>query len=213
MMTSIQPGTLLNSIIMALMTGNRSHMHEALTTAQCTKAVIKRLLMWWRWSIPGAHPSAYFNPGSSLERDLVAGPCSFINSGCIIGPKVTLGAYAMIGPRVMIVGDDHVFDRPGMPTIFCGRPAEVRPTRIGRDAWVGANAIILAGVTIGDGAIVAAGAVVTKDVPPFAIVGGVPAKVLRMRFADPADQATHLTALEAVAVRSGGHYVAPYASW
>jgi len=188
-------------------------MHETLTSAQRTKAVIKRLLMWWRWSIPGAHSSANFNPGSSLERDLVAGPCSFINSGCIIGPKVTLGAYAMLGPRVMIVGDDHVFDRPGVLAIFCGRPAEVRPTRIGRDAWVGTNAIILAGVTIGDGAIVSARAVVTEDVPAFAIVGGVAATVLRMRFADPADPATHLAALRTVAMRSGGHYVAPFARW
>ncbi len=53
---------------------------------------------------------------------------------------------------------------------------------IGNDVWIGAGAIVLGGVTIGDGAIVAAGAVVTKDIPPYAIVGGVPAKVLRYRF-------------------------------
>lgn len=55
---------------------------------------------------------------------------------------------------------------------------------IGNDVWIGANAIILQGVTIGDGAIIAAGAVVTKDVPPYAIVGGVPAKVIKYRFSD-----------------------------
>lgn len=55
---------------------------------------------------------------------------------------------------------------------------------IGNDVWIGARAVILDGVTIGDGAIVAAGAVVTKDVPPYAIVGGVPAKVIRYRFAE-----------------------------
>jgi acetyltransferase-like isoleucine patch superfamily enzyme len=53
---------------------------------------------------------------------------------------------------------------------------------IGNDVWIGTNAVILRGVTIGDGAIVAAGAVVTKDVPPYAIVGGVPAKIIRFRF-------------------------------
>lgn len=53
---------------------------------------------------------------------------------------------------------------------------------IGNDVWIGENAIILAGVHIGDGAVIAAGAVVTKDVQPYAIVGGVPAKVIRMRF-------------------------------
>ncbi len=55
---------------------------------------------------------------------------------------------------------------------------------IGNDVWIGMRAIILRGVSIGDGAIVAAGAVVTKDVPPYAIVGGTPAKVIRMRFED-----------------------------
>lgn len=55
---------------------------------------------------------------------------------------------------------------------------------IGDDVWIGQNAVILSGVTIGQGAVVAAGAVVSKDVPPYAIVGGVPAKVLKFRFSD-----------------------------
>lgn len=56
------------------------------------------------------------------------------------------------------------------------------PVRIGNDVWLGANATILSGVTIGDGAVVAAGAVVTESVPPYAIVGGVPAGVIKYRF-------------------------------
>lgn len=55
---------------------------------------------------------------------------------------------------------------------------------IGNDVWIGANVVILRGVTVGDGAILAAGAVVTKDVPPYTIVGGVPAKVIKKRFDD-----------------------------
>jgi len=57
-------------------------------------------------------------------------------------------------------------------------------TRIGNDVWISARALILGGLTVGHGAIVAAGAVVTQDVPPYAIVGGVPARILRMRFND-----------------------------
>ncbi|KRF13738.1 hypothetical protein ASG90_12905 [Nocardioides sp. Soil797] len=56
------------------------------------------------------------------------------------------------------------------------------PARIGNDVWIGANAVLLRGITVGDGAVIAAGAVVTRDVPPYAIVGGVPAKVIRHRF-------------------------------
>lgn len=57
-------------------------------------------------------------------------------------------------------------------------------TTIGNDVWIGTRAVVMDGVSIGDGAIVAAGAVVTKDVPPFAIVGGVPAKIIKYRFSD-----------------------------
>lgn len=58
----------------------------------------------------------------------------------------------------------------------------VLPTTVGNDVWVGANAVIMPGLKIGDGAVIGAGAVVTKDVPPYAIVAGVPAKILKFRF-------------------------------
>jgi acetyltransferase-like isoleucine patch superfamily enzyme len=99
----------------------------------------------------------------------------------LIDPGVAIGAYTMLGPGVKIVGNDHVFDIPGSAIIFSGRPP-FKDTFIGSDAWIGANAIVMAGTRIGDGAIVAAGSVVTNDVPPLTVVGGVPAKFIRRRF-------------------------------
>jgi acetyltransferase-like isoleucine patch superfamily enzyme len=113
----------------------------------------------------------------------------------MIGPRVSIGAYTMLGPCVMCTGDDHRFDVVGVPTIFAGRP-ELRATVIGRDAWVGARSVILAGVEIGDGAIVAAGTVVTSNIPACEIHGGVPNKKIKNRFANEADRERHLSFLQ-----------------
>lgn len=114
--------------------------------------------------------------------------------GARIGPAVTLGDYVLMGPDVLFTGDDHNFRTPGVPTIFSGRPP-LRPTVIEDDVWIGARAIVLAGTTIGTGAVVAAGALVNRDVPEFAIVGGVPAKVIGMRFESEAEREAHKAAL------------------
>lgn len=131
---------------------------------------------------------------AKISRDFVAGDYSFINRGCTIGPGVTLGRYVMLGPEVMFVGADHVFDLPGVPIIFSGRPPSL-PTIVEDDAWIGARSLIMAGVTIGRGAIVAAGSVVTKDLKPYEIVGGVPARRIRERFANADDRHRHDTLL------------------
>lgn len=87
---------------------------------------------------------------------------------------VTIEDGVAIGPRAMFI--THV--RP--LTEHKGRvPALAAPVTIKKNAWIGSCAIIIAGVTVGEGAIVAAGAVVTKDVPPYTFVGGVPAKVIK----------------------------------
>jgi acetyltransferase-like isoleucine patch superfamily enzyme len=119
--------------------------------------------------------------GCQVSSDLVAHEFSFINQGCMLGPKVTLGRYVMLGPRVAVVGSDHHFSKPRVPIIFAGRPP-VPPTVIEDDVWIGFGVIVMAGVRIGRGAIVGAGAVVTKDVPPFEIRVGVPAKKIGERF-------------------------------
>lgn len=148
-----------------------------------------------RYGLKRVHPTFYSADCKKLSRDLVAHEYSFCGPQCLVGPKVELGAYVMLGPRVMIVGDDHVFDKPGVPTIFSGRPVK-RETKIERDAWLGAGSIVMAGVTVGRGAIVAAGSIVTKDVPAYEIHAGVPAKKIKDRFESEEDRVTHNAMLD-----------------
>lgn len=143
-----------------------------------------------RFGLRHVHPTFYLARGARVSRDLVAHEYSFINIDCIVGSKVELGRYAMLAPRVSIAGDDHIFSVPGTPIIFSGRP-ELRRTVIEDDAWIGQCAIIMAGVRIGRGAIVAAGAVVTKDVPPYEIHAGVPARCIGDRFPNEKERLQH----------------------
>jgi len=91
----------------------------------------------------------------------------------------------MMGPDVMVIGRDHEFSDPYVPMCQQGfRPYE--PVTIGDDVWICARVVILPGVTIGSHSIVAAGAVVTRDVPPYVIAAGVPARVVAWRKPDDA---------------------------
>ena len=92
----------------------------------------------------------------------------------------TIGDYVMIAPNVAILNSSHKFDDVNIPMIQQGEIKGDNPV-IEDDVWIGRNAIILPGVHIKKGSIVAAGAVVTKDVPPMCIVGGIPAKVIKKR--------------------------------
>lgn len=84
----------------------------------------------------------------------------------------------MIAPFVYIVDSDHGLQREKKMNL---QPNSARPISIGNDVWIGAHCVILPGVKIHDGAVIAAGAVVREDVPPYMIVGGVPAKPLGER--------------------------------
>ena len=144
---------------------------------------------------------------SKVMSDLKAAEYSYIGPECLVGPKVVLGRYVMLGPRVCVVGGDHRFDIPGVPIIFAGRPDHVDETVFEDDSWCGCGVIVLQGVRIGRGAIVAAGAVVTKDVEPYSIVGGVPAKKIAERFPDESSREAHDRLLDGSVYR--GRFAAP----
>jgi acetyltransferase-like isoleucine patch superfamily enzyme len=92
---------------------------------------------------------------------------------------VEIGESTLVSMHCTILSSNHTI--PPVGVLIRDMPDELLPTKIGRDVWIGANAVIIGGVTIGDGAVVAAGAVVTKDVGAGALVAGVPAKVVRTR--------------------------------
>ena len=108
-------------------------------------------------------------------KNIHIGKNVFLNMGCKFQDQggIYIGDGALIGHNVVLATLNHAMSPSRRGTMV---PA---PIRIGKNVWIGSNAAILPGVTIGDGAIVAAGAVVTRDVPENAIVGGVPAKVIR----------------------------------
>lgn len=116
------------------------------------------------------------------------GDYSYINSGylynCVIGKYCSIGQNVSLGPGEHCI--NHLSTFP-IKNLVLGEKdlTEFKtslPAIIGNDVWIGNNAVILQGIKIGNGAIIAAGAVVTKDVEPYAIVGGVPAKVIKKRF-------------------------------
>lgn len=98
--------------------------------------------------------------------------------------SLTIGKKVIFGPHPTIITGDHRIDVVGKYIMDSKEklPENDAPVVIENDVWIGANVTILKGVTIGRGSVVAAGAVVTKSCPPYSIIGGVPAKVLKMRF-------------------------------
>ena len=135
-----------------------------------------------------------------LRKKGIIGENTYINSSCsICHSDSRIGKFCSIGKNVFIGTSFHPLDylstspvgyldispmTDGMvlPADKRGTFCNGKPVTIGNDVWIGLNAVIMDGVTIGDGAVIGACAVVTKDVPPYAIAVGIPAKVIKYRF-------------------------------
>ena len=116
-----------------------------------------------------------FQNGARIGPSLIIGDNSGVGENCRIGSNSTLGKNIMMAPDVIICAENHKYTKETFEGF------ERKPVTIDDNVWIGYRVIILPGVHVGKNAIIGAGAVVTKDVPPYAIVGGVPAKVLKMR--------------------------------
>lgn len=152
-------------------------------------------MMWapvWKRAMCHCGRGVYLRPMSSDikgVRNLSVGDGTSIPKGatlyCTDAP-LTIGRKVIFGPRPTIVTGDHRTNLIGKyiidVTVEEKLPENDQPVVIEDDVWCGANVTILKGVTIGRGSIVAAGAVVTQSFPPYSVVGGVPAKLLKMRF-------------------------------
>lgn len=134
-----------------------------------------------RWRLRDVHITGRIISPRFISRDLNTSEFVFINQGAYICPRVSIGKYTMLAPFVTIAGADHIIDSVGVPMHFSGRP-DLPETTIGDDVWIGANVCISAGVCIGHGSIIGMGSVVTKNIPPYSIAVGVPARVIRSRF-------------------------------
>lgn len=116
---------------------------------------------------------------ADVSPNIRIGDRSELGQNSLIYGGVEIGCDVLMGPGVKIITRNHVIADRSVPIRFQGE--SFHPVIIGDDVWIGANAVILPGVQIGRGAVVAAGAVVSKSVPAYAVVGGVPARVISYR--------------------------------
>lgn len=163
---------------------------------------LRMFLLRKKLGLKNVHNTFYLGGKSKISKDLVAGAYAYIGPNCLIYPKVKIGDYTMLANNVSIIGGDHKFDTVGMPIIFSGRGV-LNNTTIGKDVWIGAYTKVKAGVTIGDGAIIAMGSVVTKNVEAFAVYGGVPAIKIKDRFNNLEDLKIHTDMLNKTFLENG----------
>ena len=123
------------------------------------------------------YPSVYI----IFSHKISVGKRLAINVGSYLDGRggITIGDNVMIGPNCVLSSCEHGHSRTDIP--MAEQNHTYAPIMIGNDVWIGGNCVIKSGVTISDGSIIAAGAIVTKDVPPYCIFGGVPGQVIGYR--------------------------------
>ena len=153
---------------------------EGLPFAPLCSWVRVQLLKRWIFQKAGRNVDIADSVMFSGYKSISGGDNFGFGKGCRVyaGGGITIGSYVMIGPYVTLITSNHRYETQ---CSYEDNYDEFKPIVIRDDVWIGERAMILPGVTIGHGAIVGAGAIVTKDVPEYAVVGGNPAKVLKYR--------------------------------
>lgn len=156
-----------------------------------------RNLIWFHWLCPYMKKEGLVRIPMNCEiwsphKDVSFGSNVQFGYHCIIACDIEFGNSILCAKNVCFVGkDDHTTETPERLIWDSPRGDSVK-TFVGNDVWIGHGAVILGGVHIGDGAIIAAGSVVTKDVEPCTIVGGNPAKFIKNRFKTEEERQSHL---------------------
>lgn len=138
-------------------------------------AICKKLFKSTGRNITIKH-GAYFGDG----RNIVMGDYSQLGINCKVENDLVMGEYVLMGPDVVIYSSMHAYEDLDTPIMMQGSK-KIEPVTIGNDVWIGLRVVIMPGVKIGDHVIIGSGAVVTHDIPDYAVVGGVPARVIRFR--------------------------------
>jgi len=146
--------------------------------------LFNRIRTWYVSSVLGIMKP---DKGNYFENKVYIGNASSIKIGshCHINENVfiqgaTIGNYVMLAPGAIILNSTHNIERTDIPMVIQGEKKGLNPI-IEDDVWIGRNAIILPGIVIKKGSIIGAGAIVTKNVESYSIVGGVPAKLIKKR--------------------------------
>lgn len=123
------------------------------------------------------------NSGFYNSQNISIDEGTFISRGAYIDAigEVIIGKGCMIGPRLLIISGNHVYGGNDLRSIPFDNRYAVKPVKIEDNVWIGSNVTISPGVTVGEGSVVAMGTVVVKDIPPMAIVGGNPQKIINYR--------------------------------
>ena len=130
--------------------------------------------------LPRCGKNVNIERGAQFAWDLSIGDNSGVGVNSLLSSHITIGNDVMMGPECMMFTSNHGMNRTDIP-MWRQESSAPRPIVIGNDVWIGARVIILPGVHVGDGSVIGAGSVVTKDVEPFSIVAGNPAKLIRER--------------------------------